>query len=403
MNNHRGGEVEMFQDFFVRQNKESQELYMELLAITGSLSRLFAESQNPYLYYRAAENIFCKAFEADNLSRGDVSADASKGKLGIGLKTFLHKNGMTFQKVAEFNKESHEFRDITDNLELIFKMSKMRNERIRMTKRSLKLENMIYHLVTRSKNKMLLFEEHMREIDLNSIKINKSLSRKNTIRFSDRYNEYSFSLSKNTLLKRFITPKNKSLKQFEVNIYEDPFDFLLQSKSKLLQQKESSLEPDYDYVILPLYSPSQGEVQQASGLNAWNAKPRPGQTSRDPNEVYINVPAWIHRKKPNFFKFCPGMSTKDLLPFQTILPNKKTVTMKLAQSGGKAISSNPLPVLGQWILRDVLNISPGTLVTRSMLNIIGIDSVKLTKISDQKFLLDFKATGSYEAFEESFS
>lgn len=388
--------------FFNLQSVKHQNLYEELLTITGSLSRLFAESENPFLYYRAAENIFCKAFDAENLSRGDVSADASKDGLGIGLKTFLHNNGRTFQKVAEFNRELHEFKDL-EGLDLITQISKMRNERIRVTKRAFDLEEMMYHMVTRSKNQMQLFEEHMSEIDLNSIHIDKENSGKNTIRFSDRYNEYSFSLSKSTLLKRFITPEKKAVSQFKVNIYEDPFDFLLRSRNELIEETSTVIPRELDYVILPLYSPSSGEVEKKSGLNAWNAAPRAkGGPSRPHDEVYIVIPSWIHIAKPNFFNYEKGMDLKAVPHFQVKLPNKEKLTMKLVQQGGKAISSKPLTDLGSWILRDVLNIPYGTLVTRSMLNTIGIDSVKLSKVSDTEFLLDFTETGTYEEFLQKF-
>lgn len=392
----------MGSQFFNLQSVESQHLYEELLMITGSLSRLFAESENPFLYYRAAENIFCKAFDADNLSRGDVSADATKERLGIGLKTFLHNNGKTYQKIAEFNRELQEFKEL-EGLDLIIKISKMRNERIRMTKRAFDLEEMIYHLVTRSKNQMQLFEEHMNEVDLDSVRIDKRNSNKNTIRFSDRYNDYSFSLSKSTLLKRFITHENQSLKDLKVNIYEDPFDFLLRSKKELIQETDIIIPKEPDYVILPLYSPSTGEVEEKSGLNAWNAAPRTKEGPLRPSdEVYIVVPTWIHEEKTDFFNFRKGMNTKDVPPFQVKLPNKQELTMKLVQAGGKAINSKPLTDLGAWILRDVLNIPPRTLVTRSMLNTIGIDSVKLSRVSKTEFLLDFMETGSYEEFEQEY-
>ena len=102
--------------FFFKQDEESRKLYTDLLKMMGLLSNLFAESKNPFLYYRAMENIFCKAFNADNLSRSDVSADAGKNGIGIGLKTFLQNNGNTFQKIAEFNKESYLLRDLTEQI-----------------------------------------------------------------------------------------------------------------------------------------------------------------------------------------------------------------------------------------------------------------------------------------------
>ena len=85
--------------FLTLQNDDSRKKYFELLKTICSISRLFSDSNVPYLYYRVAENIFCKAFDADNLSRSDCSADARKDNIGIGLKTFLNNNGKTYQKI----------------------------------------------------------------------------------------------------------------------------------------------------------------------------------------------------------------------------------------------------------------------------------------------------------------
>jgi hypothetical protein len=69
--------------FFDSQSEYNQEQYIKYLQLIGSLSNLFSESPTPYLYYRIAEKIFCRAFEAEDLSRGDVSVDAKKNGLGI--------------------------------------------------------------------------------------------------------------------------------------------------------------------------------------------------------------------------------------------------------------------------------------------------------------------------------
>jgi hypothetical protein len=53
--------------FFNYQPYYKQEEYLELLRLVGSLSNLFSENPVPYLYYRVAENIFCKSFDAENL------------------------------------------------------------------------------------------------------------------------------------------------------------------------------------------------------------------------------------------------------------------------------------------------------------------------------------------------
>lgn len=115
--------------FFQVQKPECKEKYEDFLKIAGCLSNLFSDSSIPYLYYRMAEKVFCRAFEAENLSRSDVSVDAKKGNLGIGLKTFIDNNGKTFQKVAEFNNDKKNYAQLSSE-KLIRKISELRNARI---------------------------------------------------------------------------------------------------------------------------------------------------------------------------------------------------------------------------------------------------------------------------------
>lgn len=379
-------------NFFVKQDIEERRRYQSLLEIIASLSGLFSESDHPFLYYRAMENVFCKSFHADDYSRSDISADAGKEGLGIGLKTFLHSNGRTFQKVAEFNKDSANFKGLKAK-HLIHEIAESRNNRIETTKRMLNLDEMMYHMITRSKNKLHIFEEKMDLIDIKNIKEIKET--KSSLHFEDGLHEYNYNKSKSTLLKRFITIESKAIRTFKVKILKDPFDLLL-SLNKVQEDQSSLIEEDKDRIsdniILPLYSPRDGEVKERSGLNQWNARGR----KRDPNEVYIPIPAWIHRKKPRFF--INQTEDNKTAPFNVTLPNKKKLSMRVAQAGGKALMSDPNKELGNWLLRDVMQLYPGTIVTRKFLDKIGIDSVKLSKTEDNEFYLDFLKSGSYEEF-----
>lgn len=384
----------MTNEFFKKQISEEQIKYIELLKVTGALSNLFAETENPFLYYRAMENIFCKAFNADNLSRGDVSADATKNKIGIGLKTFLHMNGNTFQKVAEFNRESYLLRDLKRE-DLVGKVAEMRNQRIEVTKDICSLDDMMYHIVTRHERAMSIYEEHMDCIDINNIKLLSS-GGKNTIHFTDGLNDYNFSISKSTLLKRFDVSKLKFIDTFKVDILDDPFDFLLSQKDNLIMIEKEETTKFIDYIILPLYSPRSGIVEEKSGLNMWNARGR----ERDENEVYIPIPSWIHDEKIGFFKYKED-STRNTNSFKVVLPNKKELSMKVTQQGGKALQSDPNKALGEWILRDVLKLKPMQLVTKEMLDNRGIDSVKFSKVNDNLYYMDFLKVGSFEDYKES--
>lgn len=381
--------------FYSIQSDEERKLYIRLLQITGSLSNLFADSKKPFLYYRAMENIFCKSFNATNFARSDVSVDAGKDQVGIGLKTFLQNNGKTFQKVAEFNRESYILKNLNDE-QIVYKIAKMRNERIITTQRICKLNGMMYHLITRDLNSMGIYEEPMDLVDINAIKGIKR-KRKTVISFQDGINEYSYNISKSTLFKRFDTTDNRLIERFEVKILEDPFDFLLHSD---LNEKEKSALEDKndvtDFIILPLYSPKLGEVPKKSGLNQWNAEGR----HRDTDEVYIPIPTWIHKAKPEFFEY--NTDDNKTGPFDVKLPSGEILNVRVAQQGGKALMSNPNSALGKWILRDILNLKNGTLVTKRMLDTIGIDSIMLSKHADNSYSLDFLRSGSYEDFEEEY-
>ena len=58
-----------------------REQYKNLLRALGALSNLYSDSEIPYLYYRGAEKVFCKSFQAEDLSRRDVSVDAKLNTL----------------------------------------------------------------------------------------------------------------------------------------------------------------------------------------------------------------------------------------------------------------------------------------------------------------------------------
>lgn len=383
--------------FFEIQEESRKRKYIELLQVLGSLSNLFSDSTIPYLDYRISENIFCRAFDAYNLGRADVSVDALKDSIGIGLKTYLHKNGKTFQKVAEFNKGMYNYQN-QDPATIVRIISSQRNKRIEFTKRAYDLDTVIYHLVTRDEGQFKIYEENMDLIDLDSI--NNVRKKGNIIYFSDRRNDYKFNLSKSTLFKRFI---NKyPIVEFEVPILDDPFTFL----SKKIESEFSKMvlpKRSLEYIYLPLYSPRDGEVHQKSGLNQWNAAGR----NRHPDEVYIPIPKWIHEQFEGFFPFNLKESQNEnknysAPPFTLELPNGKKLSAKVCQQNGKALMSNPNKELGKWLLRHVLKVPQNTLVTYSMLENVGIDSVIVTKISDNHFRIDFASLGSYEQFEEDY-
>ncbi len=365
--------------FYNNQTIIQQDLYKEYLQIIGSLSNLFSDSDTPYLYYRIAEKMFCQAFNATDLSRGDVSYDAQKGDLGIGLKTYLRSNNKSIQKIAEFNKD----KILYDNLSLtkkVYKIAALRNQRLTFTNDLYNIEKSIYHCVVRDKGKFFIFEEDTNKINLDFIKNIKQ--KKSSITFDDGIHEYTFSLSKSTLMKRFNT--FDFLDTFDVNIIEDPLTALyslINSKQPLMTNSHIK-----DTVFLPLYG-SKHKVYDNSGLNQWNANGR----TRNIDEVYIPIPKKLHIYKPNFFP------KKDIV-FTLNLPNRTNLQAKICQSGSKALMSNPNKALGKWLLRDVFKLAEGELVTNNTLYTYGIDSVRIDKINETEYDINFSKLDSYENF-----
>ncbi|MEK6886515.1 MAG: NgoFVII family restriction endonuclease [Nanoarchaeota archaeon] len=362
---------------------KNNEYYRKMLSVIGSLSNLFSESKVPYLNYRVTENLFCKSFGAKNLSRADVSVDAVLNNKGIGVKTFVDERGNSYQKVAEFNRDLNLFKGLSPD-EKVKKISELRNERLEATKRIYKLNNSVYHCIIRKEGLIGIYECEMDEIEIPKIKDIKTS--KGSISFKDSKHEYSFSISKSTLLQKFTTPA--SFTKIPVKIVDDPFDLIEEKLSEINETyfKESTARP---FIILALYSRTKHDkvVHEKSGLNQWNAGGRP----RDYDEVYIQIPKWIHERFPGFFP------PKDK-PFNLLLPDGSSLSSKVCQENSKALMSNPNNALGKWLLRDILGLKKGELLTYEKLQEIGLDSVMIEKIDNRRFAIVFKKAGTYEEF-----
>lgn len=366
--------------FFNKQSLNEKESYEVDLKVIGSLSNLFSSSDTPYLYYRIAEKIFCNSFNAQDLSRGDVALDAIKDGLGIGLKTFLQGNNKSFQKVAEFNKDRESYTDLEEK-ELIEMISHLRNERIKFAENVYGIDRSIYHCVVRDKHTFKLHEEKMDYVDIANIRDVKK--KKSTITFNDNLHDYSFNLTKSTLTKRFMT--TECLHEFDVDIFLNP---LLNLKTCFKERHFSNNKElrVLDTVYLPLYGRNQ-TVFPSSGLNQWNASGR----DRNVNEVYIPIPIKVHSIKPEFFP-------KRDESFNLKLPNGNILKAKVCQDNNKALMSYNNKDLGKWILRDVLCLIEGDLLTYEKLKIIGIDSVRVDKIDNENYEINFTSLDSYEIF-----
>lgn len=370
---------------------QDNDKYFEMLKLMSQLSRLFSESEIPYLDYRLAENLFCKYFNALNDTRSCTAYDARISKVGIGIKTFiLSEKNQSVEKIAEFNKLKKTLEGLK-GIDLARKIGEYRNDRMQFANNTYDVSETTYHIVGRKEGLLKIFNCPYEEINVQDIRLIKDDA--TSISFDDGQNEFIFNKSKSVLMKRFIAP-SIGYKDVEVEILSDPLtlmeEFLMQYNRGVSTSKKRI--KGIDYVVLPLYSTRTNNVPEKSGLNQWNAAGR----KRDEDEVYISVPIRIHYLYPNFF---PKRDT----PFVLYLPNGEEMSAKICQDNGKALMSNPNKALGEWILRKILKKKPLELVTMDDLNRYGFDSVCVENLHsvNKEGLNEYRI--SFTEFQESFN
>lgn len=373
---------------FYNINEDRNLKYIESIQIISSLSRLFSENEIPFLHYRVMENIFCDCFNAKNLSRSDTAYDAQIGSLGIGLKTFICNKDSSIEKIAEFNKHAPDLKKLNDK-DLAYTLSHLRNERIQSANNIYGIEDSIYHIIARQKNKLLFFETDYQKIEIDTIKNIKGNDK--SLSFSDRSNEYFFNRSKSVLQRKFYIPKNYN--SLDITIVDKPFDLLLHLQKQILESKRADSKiAGVDFVILPLYSTRGGfkNVPEKSGLNQWRA----GGRKRSYGEVYIPVPMIIHKLYPSFF---PPKDTS----FTLITPNNEKLSVKLCQDNAKAIMSNPNTALANWLLKTALSLQENEIATYQRMQDLGFDSVIISKLDSYIFSVDIMPLDSFENFRKN--
>lgn len=62
--------------------------------------------------------------------------------------------------------------------------------------------------------------------------------------------------------------------------------------------------------------------------------------------------------------------------------------------------SNPNLALGKWLLRTVMNLREGELLTYDRLEELGLDSVVIYKENEELYTINFTEIGTYDNFYE---
>jgi hypothetical protein len=137
-----------------------------------------------------------------------------------------------------------------------------------------------------------------------------------------------------------------------------------------------TMKGGFEFVTLPFTSKVRGvlHVPKVSGLN-WGQRP-----GREQNQAYLSIPAYIQRG--NFFPV-PGHS------FVIECDDGEIFNCVRAQANGKAIHT-PLnnSLLGVYFRRR-LGVMSGYMVKIDDLIKYGRSSVDISKLTDNRYFLDF--------------
>ena len=413
-----------------------REEYIQFLTVYGALTNLFRQKQGdliPYLDSKFQETVFAKVFNCQNVDIGntphDVLSIIGGKRIGIGLKTWMSSKP-SFQKVMQLKRFQTEINAIDKNRadELAYRISQIKNERIKSdyVRLGLSEEGNIYHYVTRDKGRFVINECSYPLVDINSLQ--RFELTQTAFSWSDGSKDYKFTFGDSQIWQKFDSSQGDTIKikEFDINIIENPFEFLLHAYFDFLDKAKIGVKQNFVEVYLPLYSYGTKEVEEKSGLNAWNAAPKNknSNTPRPLNEIYIPIPREFHKKHPDFFvpnifdiekaqnQFDGHQENKPEVRFRLQLPNGKSIPALITQSNMKGLQSGSnterdengkrygQSALGQWLLVDVLGLKDRVLVTRDWLKKKGTDSVRLWREKDDHSIIniDFAPIGSFEAF-----
>lgn len=277
-----------------------RERYESLLRAMARLSGLFSVNSAPYIDSRFVEKLYIETTGAKDLGRKDKSFDAlhSDGS-GVGVKTFLGQAGSAkVEKIAEFAALANAGTFIGLNSEeLAHSVALARNTRVSsdVAEYGVVLDTSIYHCLIRISGGAVVHEEPYRLIEIGNLApTNSNGTRKKGwgklekgVYFTDGLSDYTYSVSKNVLMKRFRFDRDTEFIPLEIEV--NPFILLDQlvgrapmgdttrkdttgakMKTKRILGEEVR---GRDYVVLPLL-PSRSRSSVAvrhQSMECWGA------------------------------------------------------------------------------------------------------------------------------------
>lgn len=394
--------------------------YAELVKYVSNLSALFSDSSNAAIDSRFVEKLFCKLTQSRDISRKDVSFDAVHGiDAGVGIKTFVAGTGTATrtEKIAEFAKDATAgvFQGLS-NEERAHKVTELRNARVLSDTAEMGLnpDEGFYHCLVRRPEFAFVHEEPYQLIKSDELIPTNKFGKKiksftldgvGHVYFTDGVNDYTYNVSKNVLMKKFVLTAGFNSQQMSTPINFEIWESLL--GSTILQapflDTVTEVEITEDFVVLPLYSTQSKDnksVAAKSGINQWNA----GGRDRKFGEAYIPVPRQVHKIAPGFF---PERDQN----FTILLPSGSQIPAKICQSGSKALMSSPNTLICNWLFASIdgsiteaeKRLDQHRPYSYGDLQLIGKDSVRVARTPNGPctYEISLAPIGAYEEFVDS--
>lgn len=182
--------------------------------------------------------------------------------------------------------------------------------------------------------------------------------------------------------KLFQTSFNKSLNclasdiENKIKFYDEFYkrNCTIKVFEKVSAKKKHKLAKMLDGVDLSLLNSRTGQTHNQSGLN-WGKRP-----GREPNQAYIPIPSSIARS---------GFFPDRAIHFTLITDDGQSFDCAVAQGGNKAIhTTRSNSLLGKYF-RERLGLPFGKFVTKEHLHNYGRTDVKIYKIDDETYYMDF--------------
>lgn len=189
----------------------------------------------------------------------------------------------------------------------------------------------------------------------------------------------------------------KKIREYEFVFEEESKPVTRDTLKMLLAQEPNSMEPRReDGELVPFIQANDPEkIFEIPVVLSGQKSGRPAY------EVYLPVPRELHKKVNGWFGTDTLSGDGTSVQFTLHFPDGQEIPGRLTQQGYKSFQTNPQQALGEWLIKNVLNVEKGTVLTKALLDERGVDCVRLwhdDPEDTENIWIDFATSGTFERF-----